>query len=110
MVDFIVVAEFPFVANKSFLGSDRRPITVPARFNQGLKQHALTNPARAMIAFRRDTVIEGAIRVGWRAGGRYYQITMSKSQESIGLGDIKIGTTLLVRVLKTPEDLLIEIN
>ena len=111
MADVKVIAEFAFVANKSFVGSGSKPITVPARFYQGFKQNELImESAHATIAFRDESMIDGNIRVGWRAGGKYYQITTPKSQTNVGINDIKIGTKLFVRVLRTPQDWLIEIN
>lgn len=110
MADLTVVAEFPFVANKSFVSGAQRPITIPARYYPGLKQCALTDSAPAMINFRKESMIEGAIRVGWRSGGKYYQITMSKSQKDVGIDDIKIGKKLIVRVIKRPQEWLIEID
>ena len=111
MTDVIVIAEFAFEANKSFVGGGSKPITVPARYYQGFKQNGLImESAHATIAFRDEPKFKGNIRVGLRAGGKYYQITMPKSQENIGINDIKIGARLFVRVLKTPQDWLIEIN
>lgn len=111
MSDLIVIAEFAFVANKSFVGGANKPITVPARYYQGFKQHGLImESALATIAFRDESRNKGSIRVGLRAGGKYYQITLSRAQEHIGINDIKIGTRLFVRVLKTPQEWLIEIK
>lgn len=108
MTDSIVVAEFPFVVNKSFSG-ESHPITVPASCKQVFKEYGLIESVRAKICFRNGPVIAGSIRVGMRAGGRYFQITMSRSQESdeINLG---IGTRLMVRLLKSQQGWLIEIN
>lgn len=107
MADRIVVAEFRFVANKSFAGGNH-PITVPTRYHQGLKESGLTDSARAKISFRKEPVIEGNIRSGWRAGGRYYQITLSNSKMTEAMV-VPIGTTLVVRVLKSLQDWLVEI-
>ena len=107
MSDVILIAEFPFVTNKSFAG-DSHPITIPARYHQGLKECGLIDSARAKINFRKVSTIEGSIRVGWRAGGRYYQIKMSKTRKIDAIA-AKVGTTLAVRVLKTSEDWLVEI-
>jgi hypothetical protein len=111
MADVVVIAEFPFVANKSFVGSGNKPITIPARYYQDFRQNGLImESAHATIAFRNESMIKGNIRVGLRAGGKYYQITSNKSQSNVGINDIMIGTRLFVRVLKTPQDWLIEIN
>ena len=111
MADVIVIAEFTFVANKSFVGCGHKPITVPARYYQGFRQNELImESAHAKIAFRDESMVEGNIRVGWRSGGKFYQITIPKSHTSVGINDIKIGAQLFVRVLKTPLDWLIEIN
>jgi len=110
MSDLITVADFPFMANKSFVGIGGRPITIPARFYPEFKQFKVTESAHALVTFRKGPMIEGTIRVGWRAGGRYYQITISKSQQDVALNAINIGTKLVVRVLKNPQDWLIEIN
>ena len=110
MADFIIVAEFTFVVNKSFLSGSQHPITIPARFYPELKKYAFADVAQANISFRSESVTKGAIRVGWRAGGRYFQITMSKAQAAVGIADLTIGTSLRIRVLKTPHDWLIEIN
>jgi hypothetical protein len=110
MADVVVIAEFVFVANKSFVGIGNRPITVPARYYQGFKQNGLImESVHATIAFRGESMFKGYIRVGIRAGGKYYQITLPKSQTNIVINDIKIGTRLFVRVLKTPQDWMIEI-
>jgi hypothetical protein len=111
MTDVIVIAKFAFEANKSFVGGGSKPITVPARYYQGFRQNGLImESAYATIAFRDEPKIKGNIRIGLRAGGKYYQITISKSQENIGINDIKIGVILFVQVLKTPEEWLIKIN
>lgn len=111
MTDVIVVAEFAFVANKSFIGGGSKPITVPARYYQGLKQNGLImESVHATIAFQDESMVQGSIRVGLRAGGKYYQIALPKSKADSRINDIKIGTRLFVRVLKTPQDWLIEIS
>ena len=111
MADLIIIAEFAFLANKSFVGFHHKPITVPARYYQGFKQNGLImESTHANIKFRDDSMINGAIRVGLRAGGKYYQITVLKSQIKTGINDIQIGTRLFVRVLKGPHDWIIEIN
>jgi hypothetical protein len=111
MNDLIIIAEFAFVANKSFVGGDSKPITVPARYYQGFRQHGLImESTHANITFRDDSMVKGNIRVGLRAGGKYYQITSPKSQIKTGIHAVQIGTRLFVRVLKTPQDWLIEIN
>lgn len=108
MTDVIIVSEFNFVTNKSF-ASDNHPITIPARFHQHLKEQGLVDSVRAKINFRKEPPIAGSIRVGWRAGGRYFQITMSKSQETKAIVT-ESGVTLAVRIMKTPEDWLIQIT
>lgn len=111
MNDLTIIAEFVFVANKSFVSGDSKPITIPARHYQTLKQNGLIiESARANIAFRDDSIIDGAIRVGLRAGGKYYQITLPKSRIKTGIDQIQIGSRLFVRVLKTPQEWLIEIK
>ena len=110
MSDLITVADFPFMANKSFVGIGGRPITIPARFYPEFKQFKVMESAHALVTFRKGPMIEGAIRVGWRAGGKYYQVTVRASQTKAEMDSIKIGATLMVRIVKTMQDWLIEIN
>jgi len=111
MSEVIIVAEFAFVANKSFVGNGNKPITVPARYYQGFKQNGfITESVHATVTFRDESLIRGKIHVGLRPGGKYYQITLTKCQNNIGINDIKIGTRLFVRVLKTTQEWLIEIH
>jgi hypothetical protein len=111
MVQIIVIADFVFVASSSFVENGYKQITVPARYHQELKKYGLiTESTDATISFRDISMFKGSIRVGWRAGGKYYQIAIPKSQENMGTNDIKSGTRLLVRILKSQQDWLIEIK
>lgn len=108
MSELKVVAEFPFLVNKSFQ-SKGRPITVPAIYKQKFKEHGLIDSIHAEILFRNGPVIEGSIRVGLRAGGRYYQITMAKTEASEDI-NVSMGTKLMVRIMKSEQKWMIEIN
>lgn len=111
MTNYIVVAEFTFIVNKSFLSSNSKPITVPARCYQGFKQNGLImESAEATIAFRDSSMVKGNIKIGFRAGGKYYQITLQKAQPNVGLNEVTIGARLFLRILKTPLEWLIEIK
>lgn len=109
MPDSITVAEFSFVVNKSFIGGGQRPITIPAHHYQSLRQLELKDTTPAGVKFGTHPIAEGAIRVGWRAGGRYYQVTVSKSDAHTALGGVKLGSKLLVRVIRSHERWLVEI-
>ena len=106
----ITIAEFPFVANKSFVSGRTKPITIPARLYGELRQNGLAEGTPAAITFRKGPRIVGAIRAGFRAGGRYYQITMRASQTSPEADSIKIGARLKVKIIKTLQDWIIEVN
>lgn len=108
MSNLNTVAKFPFVVNKSF-GAKNHPITIPSRFYQGLKDNGVTDLVSVKINFRDELTIDGKIRAGLRAGGRYYQITMLKSAASESIA-VSIGSTLSIRVLKDQEHWLVEIS
>lgn len=106
MSDAKTVAEFNFVVNKSFLSY--RMITVPSRFYQSLKENGVLERRPALIEFRGGARMSGSIHTGWRAGGQYYQIKLPAAQAVIG--DVRIGTTLRIRMLKSGEEWLIDLK
>lgn len=108
MSDAKMVVKFPFVVNKSFSGSGR-PITIPARFYPALKDSGISDLVRVRIKFREDLVIDGAIRAGFRAGGKYYQLTMVKSAESEGIV-VAMGSTLGVCLFRDADGWFVEIS
>ena len=108
MTNANVIGPFPFVVNKSFKGSSH-PITIPSRFYPALKDNGITDSIRVKINFREELIIDGSIRAGLRAGGKYYQITMSKSKLSESIA-VDIGAKLVIRVLKTSENWLVAIS
>lgn len=102
------IAEFAFVINKSFLGRGN-PITIPSRFYQALKENGLVDSTPAVINFADGVSIGGSIRIGWRAGGKYYQVRMN-GPENLDISRLKLGVTLHVRLLKRAEDWCIDLR
>lgn len=91
------IAEFTFVTNKSFLGRGN-PITIPSRFYPALKENGLIDSVPATIFFADEAPVTGSIKIGWRAGGKYYQIK-ANTPENHGITCLKQGVTLRVRLL-----------
>lgn len=102
------IADFGFITNKSFLGR-AHPITIPSRFYQALKENGLVDCVPAVISFADSLPIEGSIRIGWRTGGKYYQITM-KVPENHAITHFKQGVTLHIRLFKQAENWCIELQ
>lgn len=102
------VARFPFIVNKSF-GTGGRPITIPSRFYPELKENGIADSVQVKINYQDKFMLEGSLRSGFRAGGKYYQLTMIKSadSESISVG---IGTTLIVSIFKVADNWSVEIR
>lgn len=98
MTNSKTIARFPFVVNKSFC-SGSRPITIPSRFYPELKENGITDAVRVKISFQDKFMLEGNLRAGFRAGGKYYQLTIIKSVDSESI-NVAIGSTLGVRILK----------
>ena len=104
------VAEFSFTANKSFVTGGGYPITVPSRYYQLLKESGLLESRPAVVTFRDGPRMGGMIHTSWRAGGRYYQIRVTKSEATPEIAGVKLGTVLRVRVLRGSEDWLVELK
>ena len=91
------IAEFTFITNKSFLGRGN-PITIPSRFYPALKENGLFDSTPASINFADDIPVNGAVKIGWRAGGKYFQIR-ANTPENHGITSLKLSVTLRVRLL-----------
>lgn len=102
------IVEFPFITNKSFLGRGN-PITIPSRFYPALKENGLIDSVPAIISFAAEPPITGSIKIGWRAGGKYYQIK-SNAPANHGINCLKQGVTLRVRLLIHAGDWRIELR
>lgn len=104
MAEVTLIAKFKFVVNKSF--KDVGIVTIPNRLVGSLKEHGLGDGAPAEISFRGQELAPGLIRSGWRAGGRYYQI----SARSAGTDELMIGSTLAIRMLKSGNEWRVEFS
>jgi hypothetical protein len=102
------IAEFSFITNKSYLGRGH-PITIPSRFYHALKESGLADSTPALVSFADGAPIVGSIHIGWRAGGKYYQVRMN-APENHDLTRLKQGVNLHIRLLKGAEDWNIEVQ
>lgn len=110
MADSTKVADFTFVANKSFLSRDHRLITIPARCYALLKESGLTETVRASIHFRDGPSQKGNIRIGWRAGHQYYQIGIAAAQANVTMQDVTLDQLLTVQIFRAERNWLVMID
>lgn len=103
-----IVAEFIFLTNKSFLGRGN-PITIPSRFYAILKENGISETTPAKIRFANGKQIMGFVRVGWRAGGKYYQIRLS-TYENDFISNIKLGVKLSVLLINKEGDWFVDLR
>ena len=87
----VKVAEFGFIASRSFLRSSGKSITVPARFYKELRKTIETETTKAEVDCGNNVRTSGSIYWGSRAGGRYFQVRihsrgMKDYFESLGVG------------------------
>lgn len=102
------IAEFTFITNKSFFGPGN-PITIPSRFYPLLKENGLRDSAMATIYFADHTPVPGTLKMGWRAGGKYFQIRAKTSNHS-GANVFQQGSSLRVLLIKVGIDWRIELR
>jgi hypothetical protein len=103
-----ICAEFEFVTNRSFAAS--RIITVPSCFGHTLYEHGLVKTTPVTVTFRSTPSRSGSIRIGWRAGGKYFQVRIADDEVDDDVCALKMGTKLSVRVLKDRENWLVELS
>lgn len=104
-----VVASFTFVTNKSFCTARHKPITIPSRICPTLKEHGLGDKVRVRVTYPDSPNLVGSIRAGWRAGGKYFQITATVPSDH-GLARLRLETPLEVRLKKCDDDWMVELH
>ncbi len=95
------VAEFGYIASRSFLTSSKRTITVPARFYKKLRNTMKieSKTASAEIDCGNNVRTSGSIYWGLRAGGPYYQIRVHSRGMKDYFKRLRMGITLKVRIV-----------
>jgi hypothetical protein len=104
----VKVGEFNFLTNKSFFGRGS-PITIPSRLYESIKGYGVKETTPALVKYANEDSIKGSIYVGWRAGGKYFQIRVTSSEPS-GLSELKLGVSLRVGIYKNDSGWLIEMR
>ncbi|MDP8567968.1 hypothetical protein [Methylophilus aquaticus] len=102
------ISEFEFVINKSFLGRGNL-ITIPSRFYQAIKENGLNVSTNVILKFMSDPALPASINIGWRSGGKYYQIRIN-SHNNLNIHKLQLGQILQVRICKFDDNWHVELN
>lgn len=96
------VAEFVFIASRSFLKSSSKTITVPGRFYKKIKNtmEIETKTARAEVDCGNNVRTRGSIYWGLRAGGPYYQVRVHSRGTKDYFEKLQVGATLKISIAK----------
>ena len=108
MANPVVIGEFRFVTNSSFVNS--HVITIPSRFYPAIKEYGVWDATPAVITFGGGAPMKGSFRSSVRAGGRYYQIKIGKLGMAEEVSQLRMYQVLTVRVSKTEGAWQVDLN